>query len=181
MSAALVVTLKGTAQSPADSATAEFERLATESGGDRVVATVNGIAITQREIDTTVIASTTADSRLSADQALAEAIDHRVLVSAALESGVTVTEAEVDSMVDAALGPLLEGKVPTETEEMIRAWFRAAGTTLEGAGESERYRTVLRDMLLTGRYVNANGGDRDALVSELRETADIEFIADPIE
>ena len=171
--------IEGSAQTPADGVTAELNSLA-RSGHDpkSVVARVNGRAILFREVAGAVAFSGTDEpNRLTWDEALDDAVEHHLLVSAAEAAGITVTDEEIDMMVSASLHGYDAGLLSKDEEALLDAAFAAAGTTLSEARTSDDYRAALRNMLVAGRYLSASSRDRAEVMAELRSKATIEVLA----
>lgn len=160
---------------------AALERLADLSDkipGDSVVALVDGERVIRGQVANMVAFSQTAGGEFStAETALNELIDDRLLTQAAKAYGVIVTDAEVDQMVASALEPYQSGELKGEDAELFESMLRSLGVSPESAATNEDYRAAMRDYLYRARYVQTVGGadERSELAAHLRIEAEIQL------
>jgi hypothetical protein len=148
-----------------------------ESG--TVVARVNGHEIQRRAIDVPLIFTNElpgSEGVSNVEEALRFEIDQALLVDAAREAGIVVTEAEVDHYIAASLQPFRDGTLRGGERRLMEVLMLAGGTTIEDAPENESYREAVRRRLVVGRFVTASGRDRVSLAEDLWESATIEIL-----
>lgn len=164
-------------------ATQQLQELGDKGSDRAVVATVNSDSITRREVD--VAQALTAVDGLKGpdgaaagqtrDEILQGLIDSRLLSQAAAKSGTRVSEDEVTAWIqNAVVGPYNAPTFPEQQRKLIDAQFRAMGTSVAQALTAPIVRAAYRRIILTSRWLNATGQDRQSILARLRGQADVQ-------
>ncbi len=150
-------------------------RTATARGGqDRVVATVDGQPIRMAQVSGMLAASKAFEGRnpnvpSTAEAALEQLIDNRLLAAAAQRAGVEVTDNEISARIQTGtIDPLKNGTLTKEQKEAAEATLALSGTDLDSVLQHEPTRALVRDTLLRTRYLELTGFDPAQVIAEAR-------------
>lgn len=170
-----------------DVATQALQTLTARGKDDAIVATVNGVPITRRQVDVGVAIAqqpNVGDSSgrpLGRDRSaiLQQLIDDEILGQAAEAAGVTVTDDEVSMAIRAGItDPYNDPATTPAMRKLMDENFRAMGTTVDAASTDPAVRHAMRNFVLIQRFALKSGRSRADLLAAAKPSARVETFPD---
>jgi|GEM_PF-6847119 len=177
---AMFTTTRGTAGSQTDAAAHALRELAASGRGSAPVATVNGVPISEITLEIHVVtAELFGVQHKTRQELLLELIDSELLAQAAVRSGISVSEEEVDGAIRSGiLDPLASDAVPDDVRAVLVETLRAQGVTPDSALRDPAVRKAYAGLVLRGRYLQSTAQSREEVLLQLREEAAIDILID---
>lgn len=166
----------GRAATQEEAAKSRLEALIDDGNDGVIVAEVEGEPITLREVEVLLALSDLGGgvdpdgnpiSQMNRADALDRLVKDKALAIAAERSGVVVSDAEVQLMVQSSLvTPIREGSLPKDTQERLEAHLKALGSSLEEAPQNPDLLRSYRRFLMVQRYITKEGESAAELTNE---------------